>query len=449
VTILGIPIKIEFSFFAVVAFLGMTRGANLELIAEWLAVASLSVLLHEFGHALAARAFGLSPQIRLYAMGGQTWWKSETNITPPGHLVISLAGPATGFLLGGVVFLAEPFVLSPTSSFLATSAYRDLLWVNIGWGLFNLLPMLPLDGGSVLLTLEQWILKRKDQLFSHALSFVSALAITCLALRARSLWIGFLGIWFAYINGSFLHGKLQTRLDQKLRPDLDQIRDELNRGETDHALDRISKLQKKAWAYATKREAAQLVIFAYLKQKKYDQATEELRRFMVVFGEDTYLQGAVHFFKEELTSALPYVKAAFDHSPDKQLGLMLNQCLIGTGDFEGALELRTHPAMEEVKWELAVNLQSDAFNAGQFEMSVKAGLLAYEQKADPNVAFNLACAFSRIDHLAEALDWVARAIEVGFDNAEALLSDPDLDAVRQLPEFSQIVARMPGKPATA
>lgn len=447
--ILGIPIKVEFSFFVVVAFLGMSRGTSIEIIAEWLAVASLSILLHEFGHAIAARAFGLSPRIRLYAMGGQTWWESDTGVTPPKHLVISLAGPATGFLLGGVVFLAGPFVLSLTSSFLATSAYRDLLWVNIGWGLFNLLPMLPLDGGSVLLTLEQWILKSRAQLVSHALSFFTALAITGLALRARFLWIAFLGIWFAYINGSFLYGKLQTQLDQKLRPDLDQIRDELNRGETDHALDRIGKVQKKAWADATKREAAQLVIYAYLKQKKYDRAEEELRVYTVVFGKDAHLQGVLHFFKGEMTAALPYVRTAFNRSPEKQLGLMLNQCLISTGDFEGALELRAHPAMEAVMWDLAVNLQSDAFNAGQFALSVKAGLLAYEQQADPRVAFNLACAFSRAGKLEEALEWVARAIEVGFDNQEALLSDPDLDAVRQLAEFSQIVARMPDKPATA
>ena len=68
---------------------------------------------------------------------------------------------------------------------------------------------------------------------------------------------------------------------------------------------------------------------------------------------------------------------------------------------------------------------------------------------DLNVAFNLPCALSRIDHLAEALNWVACAIEVGLDNAEALLSDPALDAVRKLPEFTQLVARIPYNPATA
>ena len=54
VKILGIPIKV-----ALAVFLGLGRARDLTLIAEWCAVVFASVLVHEFGHALAARAFDL------------------------------------------------------------------------------------------------------------------------------------------------------------------------------------------------------------------------------------------------------------------------------------------------------------------------------------------------------------------------------------------------------
>src|SRR5882672_10962976 len=109
--ILGIPTKLEGSFFVLSFFLAASRGRNLPLLLEWLLVVFVSVLLHELGHALVARKFGLSPSIKLYSMGGLTSWTTAVNLTPPKHLLISLAGPAAGFLFGGIVFIAGRVVL--------------------------------------------------------------------------------------------------------------------------------------------------------------------------------------------------------------------------------------------------------------------------------------------------------------------------------------------------
>ena len=103
-----IPVKVEVSFFAIAVFLALSRSRDITLIVEWVVVVFVSVLLHEFGHALAARAFGLKPEIRLYQMGGLTSWRSEKEVAPLKHLAISLAGPFTGFALGTCVFLLGP-----------------------------------------------------------------------------------------------------------------------------------------------------------------------------------------------------------------------------------------------------------------------------------------------------------------------------------------------------
>jgi len=82
VKVFRIPVKIEVSFFAIVVFLALSRSHGITLIVEWVVVVFVSVLLHEFGHALAARAFGLKPEIRLYQMGGLTSWRSEKEVAP-------------------------------------------------------------------------------------------------------------------------------------------------------------------------------------------------------------------------------------------------------------------------------------------------------------------------------------------------------------------------------
>jgi hypothetical protein len=76
-----------------------------------------------------------------------------------------------------------------------------------------------------------------------------------------------------------------------------------------------------------------------------------------------------------------------------------------------------------------------------FRVSTAAGTHAFEQKADARVAYNVACSFSRDAMLKEALEWLHRSVDHGFDDKDALLSDPDLEAVRSLPEFRALVEK--------
>ena len=62
----GIPIKIDMAFFAITILFALSRSRDFALLVEWVVVVFISILLHELGHALAALAFGLRPEIRLY-----------------------------------------------------------------------------------------------------------------------------------------------------------------------------------------------------------------------------------------------------------------------------------------------------------------------------------------------------------------------------------------------
>ena len=440
--ILGIPTKVEGSFFVLSFFLAASRGQNLSLLLEWMLVVLVSVLLHELGHALVARTFGLSPSIKLYSMGGLTSWDSALTLTPLKHLLISLAGPAAGFLFGGIVFVAGPAVLGSSPSQLLAVAYSDLLFVNLGWGIFNLLPMLPLDGGQVLLTLEEWISKSKSRLVSHVISLMVALGITYLALSSRSMWIAILGVWFVYTNGNALVQKLQTYRDQKIRPLLEQARDALTRSEFDKALVLTRQAQKEARTTSVRSEAAQLLIFILVHQHQFKEAEEEIIKFNGVFGEDAYLKGLFYFQKEEMATAIPHLKIAFDQSATEQLGMILYQAFINEKSYVEALELCGHPELSDVSWKLYVNLQNEAFARGEFRVAAQAGSLAFEKQPDPNVAYNIACSLAHDSEITKACEWLERAIDSGFNDKDLLATDPDLDSLRQAPAFAALLAKM-------
>jgi len=142
----GFPIKVDLSFFVVAAFLGMNDNVRVWMI--WVVAVFVSVLIHEMGHAFAGRRFGLRPAIRLTTFGGLTSWYGGGRLTPRESILVSLAGPAAGFATGFLV-LALSRDLPAEAPYLRV-AVGHLLWVNFGWGILNLLPLLPLDGGNVL-----------------------------------------------------------------------------------------------------------------------------------------------------------------------------------------------------------------------------------------------------------------------------------------------------------
>jgi Zn-dependent protease len=126
------------------------------------------VLLHEFGHALMARCYGLRTRdITLYPIGGVARLEL-LNASPLEELFIALAGPLVNMAIAlflAVLLLAQgdgPIVLLDVSS-PATGGIdfvRSLLLLNLGLAFFNLLPAFPMDGGRVLRSLLALLLGR-------------------------------------------------------------------------------------------------------------------------------------------------------------------------------------------------------------------------------------------------------------------------------------------------
>jgi stage IV sporulation protein FB len=179
---LGIPVRVHPLFWLITLLLGINgRGGTppSEFIA-WVVVVFISVLIHELGHAIVQRYYGGHPWITLYGLGGLASC-NDCDRGPWSQIMISLAGPGAGFLLaaiGAAVLraagvgigaqmgpfdietsgLASAYAMSlpvltvfwePLSSEIGNEFIGQFFYVNIMWGLLNLLPVYPLDGGRV------------------------------------------------------------------------------------------------------------------------------------------------------------------------------------------------------------------------------------------------------------------------------------------------------------
>jgi stage IV sporulation protein FB len=168
----GIPVRVHPLFWLLALVLGLNLPPALLVI--WIPVVFVSILVHEMGHAVVIRSFGWWPSILLYTFGGLAFYQ-QSRRDPRKQMIISLAGPAAGFALAGLIVVAlnatgHPvhftfghslsgidWDLPPLGNRNLLALVAFLLEVNIFWGLFNLLPIFPLDGGQFLRDLLTWM----------------------------------------------------------------------------------------------------------------------------------------------------------------------------------------------------------------------------------------------------------------------------------------------------
>ena len=156
----GIDLKIHLTFFFLLIWVGfstaLSGGAATDVLSEVLFILALflCVVLHELGHALTAKRFGISTQdITLLPIGGVARLDSMPE-DPKEELLVAAAGPAVNVLisiliLGGLV-VSGTFAQNMNLSTLLDNFWLRLMAVNISLVAFNLIPAYPMDGGRVL-----------------------------------------------------------------------------------------------------------------------------------------------------------------------------------------------------------------------------------------------------------------------------------------------------------
>ncbi len=160
----------------------------------------LSVLLHELAHSLVARRRGLQVKnITLFIFGGVS--NIEQEPTSPGiEFQMTVVGPVTSLVLGGIFFLLLLPLRGVNSPVAAILGYLGL--TNVLLGVFNLLPGFPLDGGRVLRSIIWKVTGNLHRATRVAVIVGEVLAYLFILV---GLWLFFIGdildgVWFGFIG---------------------------------------------------------------------------------------------------------------------------------------------------------------------------------------------------------------------------------------------------------
>ena len=174
----------------------------------WVGVVLVGILAHELGHAFAGRRLGMEPWIQLMAFGGMTGWAQPRPLTARQQILISAAGPAVGVIIGGPILVAGLAGLLTDAPPTVIRVLNDVMWVNLGWGLLNLLPILPLDGGHIASAVAGIVAGRRGRLAARVFSIVLTVTIGLWALAAGQWWIAILGVVLTYANVQALRAEM-------------------------------------------------------------------------------------------------------------------------------------------------------------------------------------------------------------------------------------------------
>jgi Zn-dependent protease len=229
-SVAGIPVRVH-PLFWLLAFLLGFRPGDPAAIFIWVGAVFVSILVHELGHAFTMRYFGYNPAVVLYMGGGLAMYHGDndspwTNYSgsfgrgrdrPWAKIIIAAAGPAAGFLLAGIV-VAYMLLGGVTSSLLGVEVGRgegashylntlivSLLFINIFWGVINLFPIYPLDGGQ--------IARELFQMFSYDgvrqslwLSLIAAAGLSLVGFGLlREPFMGIMFAYFGFMNWQMLN----------------------------------------------------------------------------------------------------------------------------------------------------------------------------------------------------------------------------------------------------
>jgi Zn-dependent protease len=217
----GIDFRVKPSFWIMNLIFGYFYVQAFHLVSErlfaylglWLVCAFFSILLHELGHVTLTRSFGARSNIVLHSMGGVAIADAEAmgRMARWQRIVISAAGPAFGLALFLFLDLVLPWIMKtwfPT--FVSDNRWYDTLFnpihlfeegnlgllgsrpgmliiMNLIWNLFNLIPIIPLDGGMIMQEVVSGIVPRRGVWLAYGLSFLLAGSLTVYAVLA---WMG-------------------------------------------------------------------------------------------------------------------------------------------------------------------------------------------------------------------------------------------------------------------
>ena len=431
-----IPVRIDLSFIVVAALLVLSAGLTLEQGLVAFAVVFLSVLLHEFGHAIAARMHGAKPSVVIAGLGGYTSFSPPRRLSRLGSAVITASGPLVNVLiaLGGVV------VRSGLGY--DTTVVRAVIWINIALAVLNLLPIVPLDGGAIM----QQAIPGKSALIRHrraaSVSIVIGVVAAIFAFQQGIVFGALLLGYFAFVNWKSLP---EIQAAGTLEVQRNHIVGLLNRSAAgDRTAEReleqlVAALQPSTFRDVVKARMVEMALWDadHLRARRLIEqlpgdSSPALYAYLEVFNGNT-----------DLAQTMLAERLATD--PDEHVGryVLLAAVDAGAGREVPARFAQFPDAARDVDVLRAAHHRAHLLGHYADGVAIGEALLeAYPDDALPIDRYNLACSLTRSDRNAEAMDMLAAAVDEGWDDPSRLDHDPDLAVLRIDPRWNTIRSKV-------
>lgn len=233
-TLLGIPVLLDVTFLIVLPLFALSIARSVAFWAEQAGVQDhpslhyawmplllgfitalglfVSILIHELGHCVAARLYGVRVRsITLWLLGGMAQF-DEMPRQRGAEAVVAVVGPITSVAVGAVCWLVLRAL--PPGAVPARFVFKYLTVMNVSLAVFNMIPALPLDGGRVLRSL---LALRMPHLRATQVSVSLSKAIAIALGLYGLLWGG--GVW-AVLLAFFIYVAVNAELRDTLVTDL-------------------------------------------------------------------------------------------------------------------------------------------------------------------------------------------------------------------------------------
>ncbi len=317
-----IPLAIHPFFWLFAALIGWLNSGTMIGTLIWVGIILVSVVIHEFGHALTAVFFKQNAQIQLVALGGVTSFEGP-KLKFWQQFLITFNGPIFGFLL----FVLATLVLKwgVFSSPLMIGILKTTQLANLFWTVVNLLPVLPLDGGQLLRILLEASFGVKGFKASLIIGAVIAVLLALYFFLMQALLVGAFFFLFAFQSfDSWRKSRHATRDDREEsnKQLLIQAEMALQEGNKEEAKRLLNEVREKVSKGLLAIAADQYLAFLLYQEGKHKEAYDLLLPIKPHLADDTLC--LLHQLAEEFRNDRLVVELSancFQVAPSQEMAL--------------------------------------------------------------------------------------------------------------------------------
>ncbi len=369
-----IPVQIHPFFWVMVLLIGFSNFGTLYSALIFALIALISVLIHEYGHALTAFFFGQEVQIELAALGGITQRRGPKLKLWQEFLVV-LNGPLAGLSFAFISYAAL-LLFKPIESPFMASVLSIIFQVNVFWTIVNLIPIQPLDGGQLLRIFFETIfgLKGLKMALFCSMVFAGGLGLFCLYLNQLFMCAILLIFMFEnYRNWRISLEVSSCDQDVSLQQLLNEAEQNKDRGRYQEALQQFAHIQEVSGRGMLYVSALQNMAEIFMLQDNFNKAFELLSKI-----------------EKKL--------------PSKGLKL----------------------------------LQLAAFKLAHYKKAIEVGTKVYQLHPDYDTALTNALSHAILGESKPAIGWLQCAIREGLPSKEQTLARKEFNTIRNDPKFKAL-----------